>query len=420
MTDVETKYGKVLEETAQLEKEGTPVGKTQEVDVDAALKAIMSAISAPTSGSGAKRMVTTEKTAKPDKAAVQRTEHVEKVTTGHASHRAVLPKAAARVVPNKLKSPLETSYAGTRLAPCIEVEKPAPVKQEMATSTKRPLRGANSSGPKHPVTRPYRFDAQAGPSTVVFSLTDLQEAVNAGLEKAQKELPVGTVIRDRWMDTANNAHDLAFVVSHYQNDLRTAKNKTAGGAILVSTILPPREMVFSGDNAEPYRDYNWCPWSAPHQWLNSSAAAGQWYKPQWDGDAIPLTASTQDGFMRGISQELRKVATPIVRILPRVMTDYSVTREEFPAKFFLPTVDELGLGEDLSWAFEYFRVGVRSMQHHRRIFRTPNGTPCWYWTCSNYYNSLNYVQYVSREGHKSYTRARESRHVPVCFAIVQR
>lgn len=345
------------------------------------------------------------------------------------SSRIVIPPAKASdqvKIPNKLRQP--TYYqvlAKTQPKPPIppvksgdEKAKDTDMPVEIPPSNKKTHRGANSVGSRKPVTKPYY---PTHPATLDMpdkaaanKFRDLQQAVSAGLKIAREQFPVGTEFRTSWTDTARNSkYALTLVISHYQN-LKLA-DREAPGAVLAFKTLPPGRLVFSTDSVEPYRDSNWYSWSVPHQWLNSDQTTGKWCTPQYDGDEIPVTVSTKDGFLRGVSQDLRDVVVPITRTLPHVYPDCSIKQEEFMAEFFIPTLDEFGLGEGGS--FEFFDVSAHSMQHKRRVLTDPSGAPCDYWTASVFKNSVNYVYYISKEGYKSYSRARETRYVPIACAI---
>lgn len=346
------------------------------------------------------------------------------------SSRIVIPPSAASSqvkIPNILRQPTyyQTS-AKTQPKPPTPPAKSGDEKSKdmdgsakMPPSNQKTHRGANSVGSRKPVTKPYYpiHPATLGvpDKAAANKFCDLQQAISAGLEVAREQFSIGTEFRTSWTDTARNSkYALTLVISHYQN-LKLA-DREAPGAILTFKTLPPGRLVFSTDSAEPYRDSNWYSWSVPHQWLNSDQTTGKWCAPQYDGDEIPVTVSAKDGFLRGVSQDLRDVVAPIVRTLPHVYPDCSIKQEEFMAEFFIPTLDEFGLGEGGS--FEFFDVSAHSMQHKRRVLTDPSGAPCDYWTASVFKNSMNYVQYISKEGYKSYSRARETKHVPIACAIV--
>ena len=90
-----------------------------------------------------------------------------------------------------------------------------------------------------------------------------------------------------------------------------------------------------------YGNHRWSQ-SAIRQWLNSDAAAGEWWQPMNPWDRPPSNAATRPGFLYGYSEEFKAVLEPtaVVTALDTV-SDFEQATETTYDKVFLPNAWQL-------------------------------------------------------------------------------
>ena len=146
------------------------------------------------------------------------------------------------------------------------------------------------------------------------------------------------------------------------------------------------------------------------QWLNSDAAAGEWYTAQHSNDKPPASTYTyygteyslRPGFLNNFAEDER------LALLPTTLTNAAhgrVASSSFSAKVFLPSLWEIqgsGQNSDGSFQFAYFVTNDRRASVTQQVVTNslctskPTSVTYWkYWTRSV---GLNDVRIINEEG----------------------
>jgi hypothetical protein len=145
-------------------------------------------------------------------------------------------------------------------------------------------------------------------------------------------------------------------------------------------------------------------WSVSNirQWLNSEAAAGEWFTAQHEYDEAPTVDNTwndgeyadEPGFLAGFSTEIKQHFADIKNTTAIPDADgggWDITVD----KVFLPSYTEMGYGLN-DGTFEGSHLSVRYPDNNSRI-KTGNGLEI-YWTRSPVCDRSNYVYRVYPNG----------------------
>ena len=171
---------------------------------------------------------------------------------------------------------------------------------------------------------------------------------------------------------------------------------------LMPHYLLPDYMMF--DNKEPnntdsgrksygnnrYKDSN------IRLWLNSDGAAGSWWTAQHDADAAPSYATTKAGFMNGFDANfLDVIGETKIKVVKNTVTDGG-SYEELVDKFYLPSITEVGLGNENNIAegalFPYFDSATKRA-------KSISGGSAYYWWLRTPYSGSSYrVRSVNSSG----------------------
>ncbi len=184
---------------------------------------------------------------------------------------------------------------------------------------------------------PYDYCGTGLPEKMQDAFQRLQEAVNAGLDEAEREFPIGTEIYYPYKGDKFWSRP-ALTVAHYQDNLPT-KNGPVPGVILLHTKMNFRELPFSGRSKK-----------FPH--------GSNRYRDSIAYDY--LSTKDDDGFQAGLPEELLEVVTPLKLQMPAYVDGKKII-DEVEASFFLPSLWELGFarrgGErKAAWSFiNYYR-----------------------------------------------------------------
>lgn len=244
---------------------------------------------------------------------------------------------------------------------------------------------------------------------------ELQFAVHRSAHP-HEHFPIGTIIPDTWTDTTiNERYDMPFVVASYRKFEGVDDLVTRLGVVLLRQIATPFLVQFDAPEVDRnLRDsrhlygYNRYWYSNIRQWLNSRDAAGSWWRKQHDCDAPPEIAQSKDGYLRGCTEELLKVVTPVILQVPHTDNIWRGTPDLIGASFFLPSVGELGFsfidnGFDAPW--RYFGPHDDELNQSRRFFRDPSGVVQTCLTRSAYHNTTDGVFVATTDGFVSYSHA---------------
>lgn len=150
---------------------------------------------------------------------------------------------------------------------------------------------------------------------------DLQDAVNAGLDIAKRDFPVGTIIDYPYMlSSANRPFRLKVVVADYNALLPTIYG-SAPGLILQHIVAHPREAIFNQLGRSEF--------SRSNRYLGSSICQF-------------LLTDDRDGFQAGIPNELREIVTPLRLEVPIYGENEVAAIDIVEMPFFLPSLEEVG------------------------------------------------------------------------------
>lgn len=177
-----------------------------------------------------------------------------------------------------------------------------------------------------------------------------------------------------WPDTALASWTVQTFASATSTEVIETASVTAGsdGTALgtVSLQVPTDTNTITIDGTDyTYRlngmhqagyGYNRWKYSAVRQYLNSDAAAGEWWTPQHDFDRAPSVASTKAGWLAGVPDEFKAVLTPIKvqTALPTALaTEEGITYDETYDKVFLPSLTEHYISPQIAEGteFEYWK-----------------------------------------------------------------
>lgn len=117
-------------------------------------------------------------------------------------------------------------------------------------------------------------------------------------------------------------------------------NLSAGDAIPYSSYDSVRKGILNHKDIYQY-GYNRYLDSAYRQWLNSDAAAGDWWESTHYGDNAPSQLASRAGFMAGLDSDFLEVIQPVkVQVAANTVTDGGVTDVMYD-RFFLQSVEEV-------------------------------------------------------------------------------
>lgn len=168
-------------------------------------------------------------------------------------------------------------------------------------------------------------------------------------------------------DTAPTSWKVYVYKDQNKSELLETCNVSAGEAgTNLGTFLAKPNGNLNGLHAVGYGDNHW--WkSAYRQYLNSDAAAGEWWKPQDEWDMKPDQADTVPGFLAGFSDDFKAALTRV-----KVVTYGNTVTDDGSAvvtydKIFLPSLQEIycspqASGEGTYWPYWKERTGAKTPQ----------------------------------------------------------
>ena len=115
--------------------------------------------------------------------------------------------------------------------------------------------------------------------------------------------------------------------------------------------------------------------SAYRQFLNSGAAAGEWWTPQHDYDRPPTAAQRRAGFLSGFDGDFLSCIQPVkVTTALNTVTDLAIgDSEDTYDKFFLPALEQMhympaAAGEGASWGYWRRASGSEGLLERHKPF----------------------------------------------------
>ena len=237
-----------------------------------------------------------------------------------------------------------------------------------------------------------------------------------------QQVPAGGVLMFPW---AYNTQSTATKVSSYASRESTTPIESvsvvegSGGTSLGTADGTSANM--NNTHRIRYGSNNWRE-SAVRQWLNSAAAANEWWHPQTIFDRPPSYAN-QPGFLAGFDDDFIK-AMGLVDVTTAYNTVYEVdgstggsytTRD----KFFLPSMTEVGLGNNDTVAegsvMEFFN-GATDTDRIKYDIAAPTTARYWWLRSPNPWNSTH-VRHVAPSGALSHNSAHSGHAVAAACVI---
>lgn len=168
-------------------------------------------------------------------------------------------------------------------------------------------------------------------------------------------------------DTAPTSWKVYVYKDQNKSELLETCNVSAGSAgTNLGTFLAKPNGNLNGLHPVGYGDSRWHK-SAYRQYLNSDAAAGEWWTPQDEWDMKPDQADTVPGFLAGFSDDFKAALTRV-----KVVTYGNAVTDDGSAvvtydKIFLPSLQEIYCspqvsGEGTYWPYWKERTGAKTPQ----------------------------------------------------------
>lgn len=158
-------------------------------------------------------------------------------------------------------------------------------------------------------------------------------------------------------------------------ELASGASGTSLGSIASDTLYSN-----SGVNNLQRAAYGYNRWSqsAMRQWLNSRAAAGQWWTPQNPFDRAPEQLSSKRGFMAGLDEAFLNIVRPVkVTTALNTVSDTSIgTSENTFDTFFLPSLEQEYIVPQLAdtegeyWEYWKQRLGASEPEQYHPYINT--------------------------------------------------
>lgn len=168
-----------------------------------------------------------------------------------------------------------------------------------------------------------------------------------------------------------------------------------------------KESGNSDSNRKSYGNNRWI-YANIRQWLNSQAAAGQWYSAQHGQDAPPSNANVRDnyneyqqeaGFLAGFSANFLAALLTTTRTVGKAQVDGGGT-ESCTDKIFLATCTEVGLSGDVTAgsklaifsndASRQAKPTAEAVSKSEYTNSSLNANSPWYWWLADAYASNSY------------------------------
>lgn len=170
----------------------------------------------------------------------------------------------------------------------------------------------------------------------------------------------------------------------------------------------PGNTYYEKNPADTRASYGYNNWeeSAIRQWLQSDAAAGQWWTAKNIWDNAPGYATTTAGFLRGITESdfIDAVGAVWLKTAKNTVTDgggYRITSD----KFFLPSNTEVfGNATNSIYEGDQFAFYFGTEQSGKIKYNSANTASSW-WLRSPYASYANLVAYVNASGAFIYNHA---------------
>lgn len=235
------------------------------------------------------------------------------------------------------------------------------------------------------------------------------------MAKALSSLAAGALVKDT--GTLYNGKAIVWKIADKNHAGYPANSVTLITERIIS--LKCFDAIESGNSDSDRKRYGNNRWIYANirQWLNSQAAAGQWYSAQHGQDAPPSNANVWDnyneyqqeaGFLAGFSANFLAALLTTTHTVGKAQVDGGGT-ESCTDKIFLATCTEVGLSGDVTAgsklaifsndASRQAKPTAEAVSKSEYTNRSLNANSPWYWWLADAYASYSYgVRYVYSSG----------------------
>ena len=235
------------------------------------------------------------------------------------------------------------------------------------------------------------------------------------MAKALSSLAAGALVKDT--GTLYNGKAIVWKIADKNHAGYPANSVTLITERIISLkCFDAKESGNSDGNRKSYGNNRWI-YANIRQWLNSQAAAGQWYSAQHGQDAPPSNANVWDnyneyqqeaGFLAGFSANFLAALLTTTRTVGKAQVDGGGT-ESCTDKIFLATCTEVGLSGDVTAgsklaifsndASRQAKPTAEAVSKSEYTNSSLNANSPWYWWLADAYASNSYgVRYVYSSG----------------------
>lgn len=235
------------------------------------------------------------------------------------------------------------------------------------------------------------------------------------MAKALSSLAAGALVKDT--GTLYNGKAIVWKIADKNHAGYPANSVTLITERIIS--LKCFDAIESGNSDSDRKRYGNNRWIYANirQWLNSQAAAGQWYSAQHGQDAPPSNANVWDnyneyqqeaGFLAGFSANFLAALLTTTHTVGKAQVDGGGT-ESCTDKIFLATCTEVGLSGDVTAgsklaifsndASRQAKPTAEAVSKSEYTNSSLNANSPWYWWLADAYASYShYVRYVNSSG----------------------
>ena len=226
------------------------------------------------------------------------------------------------------------------------------------------------------------------------------------MAKALSSLAAGALVKDT--GTLYNGKAIVWKIADKNHAGYPANSVTLITERIISLkCFDAKESGNSDSNRKSYGNNRWI-YANIRQWLNSQAAAGQWYSAQHGQDAPPSNANVWDnyneyqqeaGFLAGFSANFLAALLTTTRTVGKAQVDGGGT-ESCTDKIFLATCTEVGLSGDVTAgsklaifsndASRQAKPTAEAVSKSEYTNSSLNANSPWYWWLADAYASYSY------------------------------
>ena len=227
------------------------------------------------------------------------------------------------------------------------------------------------------------------------------------MAKALSSLAAGALVKDT--GTLYNGKAIVWKIADKNHAGYPANSVTLITERIISLkCFDAKESGNSDSNRKSYGNNRWI-YANIRQWLNSQAAAGQWYSAQHGQDAPPSNANVWDnyneyqqeaGFLAGFSANFLAALLTTTRTVGKAQVDGGGT-ESCTDKIFLATCTEVGLSGDVTAgsklaifsndASRQAKPTAEAVSKSEYTNSSLNANSPWYWWLADAYASNSHI-----------------------------